>query len=159
MWDLILITISDLTKSYIKGEILFDDALNIVQNKRIVYAKDATMQAMFSDKNGRILIIEPRIGYRLEKTKYSLITNYSVLNPEIIRPYIVSGDDRFERADKQLKKQHDNFSVADAFSILNSVRQEGLWATRVSFVYSVKENRVYYVLNNDFKNITEYQFD
>ena len=133
--------------------------LDIVQNKKIVYAKDATMQAMLSDKDGRVLIIEPGIGYRFERTKYSLITNYSVLNPEITRPYIVSGDDRFERADKQLKKQNDNFSVADAFSILNLVRQEGLWATRVSFVYSVKENRVYYALDNDVKNITEYQFD
>lgn len=153
------ITVADLTERYIKGEILFEDALGIVQNKKIVYAKDAAMQAMLSDKNGRVLIIEPGIGYRLEKTKYSLITNYSVLNPEITRPYIVSGDDRFERADEQLKKQNDNFSVADAFNVLNSVRQEGLWATRVSFVYSVKGNRVYYVLNNDFKNITEYQFD
>lgn len=60
---------------------------------------------------------------------------------------------------KQLKKQNEKFSVADAFSILKLVRQEGLWATRVSFVYSVKGNRVYYVLNNDFKNVTEYQFD
>lgn len=153
------ITVADLTESYIKGEILFEDVLGIVQNKKIVYAKDATMQAMLSDNNGRVLIIEPGIGYRLEKTRYSLITNYSVLNPEITRPYIVSGDDRFERADEQLKKQNDNFSVADAFNVLNSVRQEGLWATRVSFVYSVKDNRVYYVLNNDFKNITEYQFD
>lgn len=153
------ITVADLTESYIKGEILFEDVLGIVQNKKIVYAKDATMQAMLSDNNGRVLIIEPGIGYRLEKTKYSLITNYSVLNPEITRPYIVSGDDRFERANEQLKKQNDNFSVADAFNVLNSVRQEGLWATRVSFVYSVKDNRVYYVLNNDFKNITEYQFD
>ncbi len=153
------ITIADLTESYIKGEILLDDALNIVQNKKIVYAKDATMQAMFSDKNGRVLIIEPGIGYRLEKNRYSLITNYSVLNPEITRPYLVPGDDRFERADEQLKKQNDGFSVADAFGILNAVRQEGLWATRVSFVYSVKENRVFYVLNNDFKNITEYRFD
>ena len=81
------------------------------------------------------------------------------MNPEITRPYIVFGDDRFERADEQLKKQNDNFSVTDAFHVLNAVSQEGLWATRVSFVYSVKENRVYYVLNNDFKNITEYQFD
>ena len=153
------ITIADLTESYIKGEILFDDALHMVRSKKIVYAKDATMQAMLSDKDGHVLIIEPGIGYCLEKTKYSLITNYSVLNPEITRPYIVFGDDRFERADEQLKKQNDNFSVTDAFHVLNAVSQEGLWATRVSFVYSVKENRVYYVLNNDFKNITEYQFD
>lgn len=153
------VTVADLTERYIKGEILLDDALDIVRNKKIVYTKDATMQAMLSDKNGCVLIIEPGIGYRLEKTKYSLITNYSVLNPEITRPYIVPGDDRFERADEQLKRQNDNFSVSDAFNVLNAVRQEGLWATRVSFVYSVKENRVCYVLNNDFQNITEYRFD
>lgn len=45
-----------------------------------------------------------------------------------------------------------------SFDVLRSVRQEGLWATRVSFVYSVTKNKVYYVLNNDFKNIAEYQF-
>lgn len=40
------------------------------------------MQAMLSDKNGRVLIIEPGIGYRLEQAKYSLITNYSILSPK-----------------------------------------------------------------------------
>lgn len=153
------ITIADLTERFIKGEILLDDALDMVQDKKIVYAKDATMQAMLSDKKGRVLVIEPGVGYRFEHTTYSLITNYSVLNPEITRPYIVPGDDRFERADKMLKEQRKSFSVADAFDILRSVRQEGLWATRVSFVYSVRENRVFYVLNNDFGNVMEYGFD
>lgn len=106
------------------------------------------MQAMLSDKNGRVLIIEPGIGYRLEQARYSLITNYSILSPEVIRPFIVSGDDRYERAKKQPEQQDDDFSVTDAFGILKSVRQEGLWATRVSFVYSFKENKVYYALNN-----------
>ena len=101
------------------------------------YAPDATMQAMLSDKNGRVLIIEPGLGFKLEQAKYSLITNYSVLSPEITKPYIVSGDDRFERADELLKSCNDSFSVGEAFQILKSVKQEGLWATRVSFVYSV----------------------
>lgn len=119
---------------------------------------DATMQAMLSDKKGRVLIIEPGLGYRLEKAQYSLITNYSILSPEITKPYIVSGDDRFERADELLKHCNDSFSVAEAFQILKSVKQEGIWATRVSFVYSVNENRVYYVENNDFEYVTKYQF-
>lgn len=148
-------TISDLTESFIKGVITLDDALNIVQNNRIVYAPDATMQAMLSDKNGRVLIIEPGLGFRLEQAKYSLITNYSVLSPEITKPYIVSGDDRFERADELLKSCNDSFSVGEAFQILKSVKQEGLWATRVSFVYSVNENKVYYIENNDFEALFE----
>lgn len=96
------ITISDLTESYIKGEISFDDTLKIVQKQKIIYAKDISMQAMLSDKNGHVLIIEPGIGYRLEQAIYPLITNYSILSPEVTRPFIVSGDDRYERAKKQL---------------------------------------------------------
>lgn len=42
----------------------------------------------------------------------------------------------------------ENFSISNAFDVLRSVRQEGLWATRVSFIYSVAKNKVYYVLNN-----------
>ena len=85
-----------------------------------------------------------------------MITNYSILNPEITRPYIVSGDGRFERAKEQLEKQNDNFSVKDAFKILESVRQEGIWATRVSFVYSVKAHKVFYVLDNRFGEVKEF---
>lgn len=151
-------TISELTENFIKGEISLDDALNIVQNSKVVYAPDTTMQAMLSDRNGRVLIIEPGLGYRLERTRYSLITNYSVLRPETTRPYIVSGDDRFERGVKQLEVCDDEFSVTEAFRVLKSVKQEGLWATRVSFVYSVGGNKVYYVLNNDFEHMEEYGF-
>lgn len=94
-----------------------------------------------------------------EQKQYSLMTNYSVLKPESTRPYIVPGDDRYERAQAQLEKQKETFSVSDAFHILKSVKQEGLWATRVTFVYSVREKKVYYVLNNDFEEISEYSFD
>ena len=94
-----------------------------------------------------------------EQKQYSLMTNYSVLKPESTRPYIVRGDDRYERAQAQLENQKETFSVSDAFHILKSVRQEGLWATRVTFVYSVMEKKIYYVLNNDFEEMSEYSFD
>ena len=152
-------TISELTENFVKGMVSLDDVLNIVKNNKIVYAPDATMQAMLSDRNGRVLIIEPGLGYRLEQARYSLITNYSILNPEETKPYIVSGDDRYERANEELAKCNNDFSVSEAFSILKSVKQEGLWATRVSFVYSVSENKVYYVQNSDFEHISEYQFE
>ena len=68
------------------------------------------------------------------------------------------GDDRYERAEALLRGQGEKFSVADAFSILREVRQEGMWATRVSFVYSWLEKKVYYVVNNEFGNVMEYCF-
>ncbi|HFD6749711.1 TPA: conjugal transfer protein [Enterococcus faecium] len=151
-------TIADLTENFVNGKLIFDDALEIVKNKKIIYAPNATMQSMLSDKNGRVLIVEPGIGYKLEKERYSLITNYSILAPETTRPYILLDDDRYEVADTMLGKYGDDLSVSDAFSILKNVRMEGLWATRVSFVYSQVENKVYYTLNSDFENIQEYSF-
>ena len=75
-----------------------------IRKQKILYAPDTTMQAMLSDRYGRVLLIEPGIGYRLEQKQYSLMTNYSVLKPESTRPYIVPGDDRYERAQAQLEK-------------------------------------------------------
>ena len=75
-------TIADLTEKFIQARLTFDDVLRIVQDRKIVYAPDATMQAMLSDRQGRTLIIEPGIGWREDCGKYSLITNYSLLAPE-----------------------------------------------------------------------------
>ena len=151
-------TIADLTERFIQATISFDDALRMVQEQKIVYAPDATMQAMLSDRQGRTLIIEPGIGWREDDGRYSLITNYSVLVPESTSSFIVPGDDRYERAAKLLNSYRELFTVADAFSVLQTVRQEGIWATRVSFVYSSKEHAVYYVRNNDFSQIEKYEF-
>ena len=119
---------------------------------------DASMQAVLSDCRGRTLIIEPGLGSREDTGRYSLMTNYSLLAPESTRPFIVPGDDRYERAERLLKEYGDCFTVEDAFSVLQSVRQEGRWATRVSFVYSLKEQTVYYVENNHFEEVKKYRF-
>ncbi len=151
-------TIADLTEEFIRGRISFDQALDLVRTKKIVYAPDATMQAMLSDRLGRTLIVEPGIGWREDGGKYSLITNYSVLAPDSTRPFVLPGDDRYERADSMLKEYRDHFSVSDGFSVLRRVRQEGPWATRVSFVFSVKEQAVRYAENNDFDHVEVYEF-
>ena len=41
-------TITNLTEQFIKARISFDDVLQIAKSKKIVYAPDATMQAMLS---------------------------------------------------------------------------------------------------------------
>lgn len=151
-------TIADLTEQFIKAQISFDDVLQIVKSKKITYAPDTTMQAMLSDIHGRVLIIEPGIGYREEHKRYSLMTNYSLMKPESTKEFIAPGDDRYERAFQLLDKCKHEFSVLDAFTQLHSVRQEGAWATRVSFVYSAKEQAVYYVENNHFENIKKFIF-
>ena len=151
-------TIADLTEQFIKAQISFDEVLRIVRSKKIVYAPDATMQAMLSDVCGRTLVIEPGIGYKEEQSKYSLITNYSLLSPESTRDFVVPGDDRYERALRLLDSCKNEFSVSDAFALLHTVRQEGAWATRVSFVYSVNERTVYYAENHHFEHIKRFTF-
>lgn len=150
-------TIADLTEQFIKAQIFFDEVLQIVKSKKIVYAPDATMQAMLSDVHGRTLVIEPGIGYREEQGRYSLITNYSLIKPESTKDFIVPGDHRYEVALRLLDSYKKELSVSDAFAF-HTVRQEGAWATRVSFVYSVNERTVYYIENNDFKNIRKFTF-
>lgn len=151
-------TIADLTEQFIKAQLSFDEVLEIVKSKKITYAPDATMQAMLSDVHGRALIIEPGIGYWEEHKRYSLITNYSLMKPESTKNFIVQGDDRYERAFRFLNNYENSFSVSDAFALLHTVRQEGEWATRVSFVYSAKEQTVYYAENNHFEHIAKFVF-
>ena len=151
-------TIADLTEQFIQAKIGFDDALQMVQGRKIVYAPDATMQAMLSDRQGRTLIVEPGRGWRLDLGAFSLMTNYSLLDPESTRPFVVPGDDRLERAGPMLRSFGGRLTVADAFAVLRAVRQEGPWATRVSFVYAADENAVYYAQDNDFAHIQKHRF-
>lgn len=146
-------TVADLTEQFIQARISFEEARRLVQTKKIVYAPDATMQAMLSDRQGRTLVVEPGIGWREDTGRYSLITNYSLLAPESTRPFVVPGDDRYERAARLLDGFGHRFTVEDAFSVLQAVHQEGPWATRVSFVYSANRQTVYYTENNDFAHI------
>ena len=53
------------------------------------------------------------IGYRYEQENFSLITNYSILKPDITKPYIVSGDTRYEVAKELLAGYDKDFSVND----------------------------------------------
>lgn len=151
-------SIADLTERYICGALSFADALHLVQTQRIVYAPDATMQALLSTPDGRVLLVEPGVGWRAERRRFSLVTNYSLLEPASTRPYLVPGDDRCERAQALLERYGQDFSVQDAFAVLRAVSQEGPWATRVSFVYSAKEHAVYYVQNNRFDAVQVHRF-
>jgi hypothetical protein len=152
------LTIAELTERFVSGALSFDEAASLLGREKITYAKDATMQAMLSDEKGRVLIVEPGVGFRVEKKDYSLMTNYSILDPESTRPFLVPGDDRFERAKAQLDHLSGEATPNFALRCLREVSQEGIWATRVSFVYSQNKRSGCYVLNNDFEHPHRFQF-
>lgn len=147
-------TIADLTERFIKAQLSFDEVLQIVKSKNITYAPDATMQAMLSDVYGRVLMIEPGIGYREEQKRYSLITNYSLMKPESTKNFIVQGDDRYERALRFLDRCENSFSVSDAFSLLHSVRQEGAWLPEFP-LFTLRKNSPYIIRRITILNISQ----
>lgn len=73
------------------------------------------LQALLSDQQGRTLIIEPGLGWREKRGRYALITNYSILAPESTRPFLVPGDDRYERAAQLLNTFGKQFTVTCVF--------------------------------------------
>ena len=152
------VTVADLTERFIRAELSFDDACRLVRTKRIVYAPDATMQAMLSDRSGRTLVVEPGVGCRVEDGRFSLMTNGSLLAPERTRPFLLPGDDRFGRAQRRLRAFGGRFTADDALSVLQAVCQEGRWATRVSFVYEARRQTVSYVLDRRFSRVNPYGF-
>lgn len=157
--DMNCMTIAELTEAFISGRFSYEEVRALLERKMVLYAPDATMQAMLSDVRGRTLIIEPGIGWREEcNTPFSLITNYSVIAPKSTAPYVVPGDDRYERAREMLEQYDVAFGVKDAFQVLSAVQQEEPWATRVSFVYSVQKQTVYYCENRDFVNVKKVVF-
>ena len=145
----------DITK-YIEEHNLYDDILS--NGYDFLCDKTEVIEAFLTDVLWDFTL-ETGIGSKgYEQENFSLITNYSILKPDITKPYIVSGDTRYEVAKELLAGYDKDFSVNDAFKVLKSVSQKDLWATRVSFVYSTEKNKVYYVLNNDFSNVFEFQF-
>lgn len=152
------VTITALTEGFIRGEISFEEAVDAANAGRVTYAPDAIVQGLLSDRHGRALYIEPGIGCRVEHERYSLITNYSLLDPESTREYIEDGDDRYERAREMLARRTGRLSLDDALGCLSMLTQRGDWATRISFAYSENEKKGLYVLDGRFDEPKEFCF-
>ena len=83
-------TIADLTENFIKGNLSFDDSLEIVKKKKITYAPDTTMQAMFSDRNGLHNVSLKAIAENLGIRTPSLYNHIGSLD-ELLREIAHSG--------------------------------------------------------------------
>lgn len=91
------------------------------------------MQAMLSDARGRVLVVEPGIGFLEESGRFSLIANDSLLarkgtgGAAALGAGPLPGDDRYERAEAMLKGYGETFAVSDGFrySVLSARRASG----------------------------------
>lgn len=109
--------------------------------------KNLSFHSLFGDSEGDFFLVEPGIGYQDIRGPYGVVTNFPVLLEGDYQA-VYYGLDRYKSAKAGLEAASDQFNAENALDLLYSVRQEGEWATRVTFVYSRNENAVYYYLNN-----------
>lgn len=142
----------------IGGKLSFDGVLALAEEKEIVSAPGLSFHSLLADAEGRILLVEPGSGCAAPEEDYAAISNFPILERPAELNEVWYGLDRYERAVETLKNSGDGFSVDDGLALLYDTRQEGKWATRVSFVYSRNENAVYYARHNDFDSVTRLAF-
>ena len=134
---------------YLRGKYAYTDLEQIVRTKAVVSIPAAPMHALFGSGRGDLLLVEPGLGYRRVEEPFTVLTNFPVLTAlsDYSNPFY--GKDRYDRAVSVLSRADADFGAEDALRLLYETRQEGTWATRVSFVYSRNQNAVYSFPNGD----------
>lgn len=147
-----------LNDRYIRGKYTFADVENILQTRATVNIPAATMHSLIGNREGDMYIVEPGYGSKKVEENFAVLSNFPVLTelPDYDNPFY--GKDRYDRAVSVLETADADFSVGDALRLLSETKQEGKWATRVSFVWSRNRNKVFYFLNGDAAHIATHDF-
>lgn len=144
---------------YIRGKYSFDDIEEIINTKAVCNIPAATMHSLIGNGSGDMLIVEPGYGYKKIEERFAVLSNFPVLTTleDYSSPFY--GKERYDKAVSVLSDAGTDFSIKDALQLLYQTRQEGQWATRVSFVYSKNENAVYFFTDGDILHIQIHYFE
>ena len=145
-----------LVNDYISGTIDYDELMASVRFRSVVNAPNCSMHSLFGDATGRMLLVEPGLGWHESTEKYSAVTNYPLLRkPEDLSSDLSEwfGIERRRQVCELLERSDENFSVEDGMETLRTVLVKGDVATRVSFAYSVNQRVVLYALEGDFNTV------
>lgn len=144
---------------YIRGKYSFNDIEEILRTKAIVNIPAATMHSLIGNESGDFLIVEPGYGYKKVEEHFAVLSNFPVLThlPDYSNPFYGKG--RYDTAVSVLSKADVDFSAEDALHLLYDTKQDGRWATRVSFVYSQRRNTVFSFYDGDISRIETHVFE
>ena len=145
-----------LVDRYIRGRLSYPELLDIAEHKTLVSPAGASFHSLIGDGEGHMLLLEPSYGRREWDGDYACVTNFPLLPTlnDYSNPFY--GKERYDTACDILSAASDGFSALDGMALLEKVKQEGQWGTRLSFVYSRKENAVYYCEDGDFGRIEKW---
>ena len=123
----------------------------LAREKGVCSVTGLTFQSQLSDKDGNVLQITPgQYIKRLEKPKYSVMTNFSLQKGDKeTHPWM--GKDRYDTANSILSKKDENFGVKDMFDILKAVAQD-VCPTVVSMVFDATDGVVYWCENRNWQS-------
>lgn len=161
------IPLYSLVDRFISGKTGIDDIIDTARRKRIVNMPggagmaDPALHSLLSDREGRVLMVEPGIGCAEITANYAVMSNFTMLRlpgDMAAERFGYYGVDRYGTAVRMIEAAGDGFTPEYGLSVLDAVKQERYAPTRVSFVYSESENRVYYALERDFAHVKIHQF-
>lgn len=158
------ITIADLYRNFLNSNQLVKDVDDIISKKTVLYPpippEFNKLHNMFADKNGNALILESACGKnditRINDNNFLVMTNFPVGQFKNMNYKDVSGagSDRYIKAYEYLSNIKTDFSVDNAFEILeNTVQKEEKWETIISMVFVPDELTVYAAIRRDFNKI------
>ena len=131
----------------IDGRIQSQEIDGYIHSMEFTNVPDFSLHSLLCNEKGDIHVIEPGHGILNSPrsvSPYFVMTNFSLLDYQASGVPSGTGADRYITANKMLK-DHPSLTVDDAFSILESVKQDGPeWTTAFSMVFSQKENCIYY---------------
>lgn len=147
-----------LADRYIRGRLSYAEVLDIARTKTVISGAGGSFHSLIGDAEGHILLLEPVYGFRAIDGDYACVTNYPAIPvlSDYSNPFY--GKERCDAAAKILSESGADFGVEDGLRLLETVKQEGQWGTRLSFLYSRRENAVYYCIDGDFEHVEKWQF-
>lgn len=146
-----------LVDRYLRGKLSYRQVSEIAGSKTLVSGAGASVHALVGDGEGHILLLEPSYGVREIRETCACVTNFPLIPalPDYSNPFY--GKERYDRACSILRSADDSFSALDGMELLKTVKQEGQWGTRLSFVYSRRENAVYFCTDGEFGHMEKWQ--
>lgn len=147
--------IKDILNGCIQVEHL-DDYLSKVE---VVNAPNWSCHNMICDVHSNTWAVEPGRGNLYnskEDSRFFAMTNFSLWDH--IYEHAECDCNRYKTVTKELE-QLDDLDIESAFKILNLASQRsGEWITSFSLVFSKNHKTVYYCLNGNFNDISEFRF-
>ncbi|MBN1500488.1 MAG: hypothetical protein JW982_10040 [Spirochaetes bacterium] len=148
-----------LVTDLINGVIRAEDLNEYLEKVEIVNTPDQSCHNMICDSNANVWIIEPGRGSIFSpstESSYFSMSNESLIDLQMRD--MKSECPRYTAVMSRLSSTNE-MDVDSAFEILKSVSQtDGEWKTDLSMVFSKKQSKVYYCLNNDFSRMFEFDF-